>query len=89
MQSHIPNVPRCVHNDPQTLALECLHPPHIRVRQVAPSGTRIVEDRPEQLIVQDRSLRLLSSEPRIPSLCLTLFSLSVQCSRQVSLVSSR
>nr|CAD7448595.1 unnamed protein product [Timema bartmani] len=52
VQSHIPNIPRCVHNDPQTHALERLHPPHIRVRQVAPSGTRIVEDRSEQLLVQ-------------------------------------
>nr|CAD7431485.1 unnamed protein product [Timema monikensis] len=40
MQSLIPDIPRCAHNDPQTHALESLHPPHIRVRQVAPSGTR-------------------------------------------------
>nr|CAD7596308.1 unnamed protein product [Timema genevievae] len=30
----------CVHNDPQRHALERLHPPHIRVRQVAPCGLK-------------------------------------------------
>nr|CAD7431598.1 unnamed protein product [Timema monikensis] len=49
MQSHIVNVPKCVNNDSQTHALERLHPPHIRVRKVAPSGPLIVNDRPEQL----------------------------------------
>nr|CAD7448865.1 unnamed protein product [Timema bartmani] len=28
VQSHIPNIPRCIPNDPQTHALESLHPPH-------------------------------------------------------------
>nr|CAD7396663.1 unnamed protein product [Timema cristinae] len=36
----------------------------------------------------DKALRLLRSGPRTPSLSLNLFSLSVQCSHQVSLVSS-
>nr|CAD7460886.1 unnamed protein product [Timema tahoe] len=52
MQNLIPNIPNCVHIDPQTHALERLYPPHIRVRQVVPSTTRIVEDRSEQLLVQ-------------------------------------
>nr|CAD7407038.1 unnamed protein product [Timema cristinae] len=56
MKSLIPDIPRCAHNDPQTYALERLHPPHIRVRQVTPSGTRIVEDRPEQLLVQRQTV---------------------------------
>nr|CAD7404796.1 unnamed protein product [Timema poppensis] len=43
--SLILNISRCVHNDPQTPALERLHPPHIRIHQVAPSETGIVEDR--------------------------------------------
>nr|CAD7572817.1 unnamed protein product [Timema californicum] len=56
MQSHIPSVPRCVHNDPQTPAMEHLHPPHICVHQVAPSRTCIVEDQPEQLLVKSQTV---------------------------------
>nr|CAD7443944.1 unnamed protein product [Timema bartmani] len=50
MQSHITNVSGCIHNDPQTPALERMHPPHICVRQVAPSGTRIVVSHPSNCV---------------------------------------
>nr|CAD7577719.1 unnamed protein product [Timema californicum] len=49
---------KCTHNDPQRHALERLHP-HIRVCQVAPSGTRIV-DRSEQLLGVPESSEVLN-----------------------------
>nr|CAD7196953.1 unnamed protein product [Timema douglasi] len=60
VQSLILDIPRCAHNGPQTHALERLHSSHIRVRQVALSGTRIVEDRSEQLLVQRQTVPLSS-----------------------------
>nr|CAD7570240.1 unnamed protein product [Timema californicum] len=43
-----------VHNNPQTLVLECLQPPYTRVRQVASSATRM--NRPEQPLVLCQSV---------------------------------
>nr|CAD7256306.1 unnamed protein product [Timema shepardi] len=54
MQSHVENVPGDVHNNPQTLVLECLQPPYTRVRQVASSATRM--NRPEQPLVLCQSV---------------------------------
>nr|CAD7397494.1 unnamed protein product [Timema poppensis] len=54
MQSHVENVPGDVHNNPQTLVLECLQPPYARVRQVASSATRM--NRPEQPLVLCQSV---------------------------------
>nr|CAD7194744.1 unnamed protein product [Timema douglasi] len=52
--SHVENVPGDVHNNPQTLVLECLQPPYTRVRQVASSATRM--NRPEQPLVLCQSV---------------------------------
>nr|CAD7402115.1 unnamed protein product [Timema cristinae] len=43
----------CERTRVQTLALECLHPPNIRVRQVTPNGTRIVEDWLESRVLKE------------------------------------
>nr|CAD7460874.1 unnamed protein product [Timema tahoe] len=52
VQSHIVNVPGCIHNDPQTPALECLHPPHKHIHQS-----------PGQLGIQHKSQVLSTVHP--------------------------
>nr|CAD7409300.1 unnamed protein product [Timema cristinae] len=86
MKSLIPDIPRCVPNDPQTHALERLHPPHIRVRQVAPSGTRIAEDRPEQLLVQRSSIMELVLASHTTHLASTASRAGQEKERQLDIV---